>query len=257
MKQALHAEWTKLRTQTGTVSLVIGAIVLTVAVSAAVAAVVKSAPLANQDLTKLSLSGIYLGQAVIAGLAVAAIGAEYNTGMIRVTLAAMPRRTAVLAAKACLVGGITLVAGTVAVLGSLLAGRLILRGSGIITSDAHPPPSLFDELTQRAAIGSVLYLVLIALLALGITTALRDSAAAIAVVFGLLYLFPTLVALVTNSSWRRHLQQIGPMTAGLAIQSTINLRNPPIGPWAGLAVLTAWASAALLIGGLLLRRRDA
>jgi ABC-2 type transport system permease protein len=43
----------------------------------------------------------------------------------------------------------------------------------------------------RAAAGSVLYLALIGLLGLGIATAARDSAAAIEIVLGLLYLFPT------------------------------------------------------------------
>jgi ABC-2 type transport system permease protein len=47
------------------------------------------------------------------------------------------------------------------------------------------------------------------------------------------------------------------MTAGLAIQATTSLRTLPINPWAGLGVLAAWAAAALLAGGLLLRLRDA
>ena len=46
------------------------------------------------------------------------------------------------------------------------------------------------------------------------------------------------------------------MTAGLAIQSTTNLDKLPIAPWTGLAVLAGWATAALLTGGLLLKRRD-
>ncbi|MFD7974349.1 hypothetical protein [Streptomyces sp. NPDC059071] len=57
--------------------------------------------------------------------------------------------------------------------------------------------------------------------------------------------------------WQRHLQQIAPMTAGLAVQSTAHLDKLPIGPWAGLGVLAAWAAAALLGGGVLLRLRDA
>ena len=103
----------------------------------------------------------------------------------------------------------------------------------------------------------MLYLALIALLSLGVATAVRDSAVAIGIVLGLLYLFPILAALVTDPSLKRHLQQIAPMTAGLAIQATTDLRRLPIGPWAGLGVLAAWAAAALLAGGLLLRRRDA
>ena len=101
----------------------------------------------------------------------------------------------------------------------------------------------------RAAAGSVLYLALIALLSLGIATAVRDPAVAIGVVLGLLYLFPIIAALAGNPHWQRHLEQIGPMTAGLAIQATTGLRSLPISPWAGLGVLAAWAAAALLAGG--------
>jgi hypothetical protein len=114
-----------------------------------------------------------------------------------------------------------------------------------------------DGPTLPAAAGSVLYLALIALLSLGAATAVRDSAAAIGVVLGLLYLFPIIAQLVTDPHWQRHLKQLGPMTAGLAIQATTNLRGLPISPWAGLGVLAAWAAAALLAGGLLLRLRDA
>ncbi len=47
------------------------------------------------------------------------------------------------------------------------------------------------------------------------------------------------------------------MSAGLAIQATTGLRGLPISPWGGLGVLAAWAAAALLAGGLVLRWRDA
>jgi ABC-2 type transport system permease protein len=168
--------------------------------------------------------------------------------MIRTTLAAVPRRTAMLTAKAAVAGGLTLAAGAVAVLGSVLAGELILPGQGL-TLPAGP--------MARAATGTVLYLTLIALLSLGAATAIRDSAAAIGTVLGLLYLFPILGQVISSPAWHRHLQQLGPMTAGLEIQASTGLNHLPIGPWAGLGVLTAWAAAALLAGGLLLRLRDA
>jgi ABC-2 type transport system permease protein len=76
-------------------------------------------------------------------------------------------------------------------------------------------------------------------------------------VLGLLYLFPIITATVTDPHWQRHLEQIGPTSAGLAIQATTSLRNLPLSPWAGLGVLTAWATAAILTGGLLLQLRDA
>ena len=140
--------------------------------------------------------------------------------------------------------------------GSLLAGRLILPGHGFTEAHGFPPLSLGDGPVLRAAAGSVLYLGLIALLSLGIATAVREPAAAIGLILGLLYLFP-IVAPLLDQHWQRHLEQIGPTTAGLAIQATTGLHSLPISPWAGLGVLAAWAAAALLAGGLLLRLRDA
>jgi ABC-2 type transport system permease protein len=258
LREALHAEWTKLRTAPGTSWLLLAVIAVTAVVSAAAAAAI-TCPSGGcaVDAAKVSLTGIQLGQALVAILAVLAISGEYSTGMIGVTLAAMPRRPTVLAAKAAVISSLALAAGTVAVLASVLAGRLLLPGHGFTPAHGYPLLSLGDGPVLRAAAGSVLYLALVALLSLGVATAMRDSATAIGVVLGLLYLFPIMAQVVTDPHWQRHLQQIGPMTAGLAIQATSNLRSLPIGPWAGLGVLAAWAAAALLAGGLLLRLRDA
>jgi ABC-2 type transport system permease protein len=259
LNTTLRAEWTKLRTVPGTVWLLAATIVLTVAVSTAAAAATRcpagiSCPV---DTAKLSLTGVQFGQAVVAILAVLGISNEYSTGMIRTTLAAMPRRAVVLAAKAAVTTGPVLAAGVLAVAGSLLAGWLILPAHGFTAARGFPPLSPADGPVIRAAAGSVLYLALIALLSVGIATAVRDSAVAIGVVLGLLYLFPIVASLAANPHWQRHLEQIGPMTAGLEIEATTGLRTLPLSPWAGLGVLAAWAAGALLAGGLLLRLRDA
>ncbi|SHM20591.1 ABC transporter permease [Actinacidiphila paucisporea] len=251
LRQAVHAEWTKVRTLPGLLWLLAAVAALTAAVSAAaVAAAHCPAAGCAQDPAKLSLTGVQFGQAGVAVLAVLLISGEYGTGMIRTTVAAMPRRTTVLAAKALVLAGLVLVAGTVAVSGSVLAGRLVLPGHGFAFSPAHGP-------VLRAAAGSVAYLVLIALLSLGIATAVRDSAAAVGAVLGLLYLFPILASVVSDPDWYRHLQQIGPMTAGLAIQSTVPSSSPaPIGPYTGLAVLATWSTTALLTALTLFHTRD-
>lgn len=257
MIDALRAEWTKVRTVAGTGWLVVAAVGLTVALSTMATSISTYSPHSDQDTIKLSLTGVYLGQAVLAILAVLAISGEYSSGMIRVTLVAMPRRIVVLAAKSAVISGLALVAGVLAISGSLLAGRLILPGNGFTQANGAALLSLSAGPALRAAVGSVLYLMLIALLSLGIAIAVRDSATAIGVVLGLLYGFPMIARLVSDPHWQRHLQQIGPMTAGLAIQNTTNLTGLPIGPWAGLGVLAAWAAVALFVGGLLLCRRDA
>jgi ABC-2 type transport system permease protein len=262
--QTLHAEWTKLRTVASTGWLLLAVAALTIAVSAAAdAAATCPSSGCQADPAKLSLTGVQVGQAIVAVIAVLAVSSEYSTGMIRITLTAMPRRLTVLAAKAALVGGLVLAAGAVAVLASVLAGRLILPAHGFTAPHGYLPPtsptplSLGHGPVLRAACGSVLYLALIALLSLGIATAVRESAVAIGLVLGLLYVFPVVTSVVGNQHWQRHLDQIGPMTAGLDIQATTDLRSLPLTPWQGLGVLAAWAAGALLAGGLLLCLRDA
>jgi ABC-2 type transport system permease protein len=95
------------------------------------------------------------------------------------------------------------------------------------------------------------------LLSLGAATALREAAVAIGVVLGLLYVLPVVAVFDGNATLSRHLEQIAPMTAGLAVQATTRLNTLPISPWAGLGVLAAWAAGALMLGGVLLRMRDA
>jgi ABC-2 type transport system permease protein len=256
--EALHAEWTKLRTVASTGWLLLGAAVLTAAVSAAAdAAATCPSGGCQADPAKLSLTGVQVGQAIVALIAVLAISNEYSTGMIRVTLTAMPRRLTVLAAKAALVAGLVLAAGAVAVLASVLAGRLILPGHGFTAAHGYPALSLGTGPVLRAACGSVLYLALIALLSLGLATAVRESAVAIGLVLGLLYVFPVVTSVVGNAHWERHLEQIGPMTAGLDMQATANLSSLPLTPWEGLGVLALWAAGALVVGALVFRFRDA
>jgi ABC-2 type transport system permease protein len=259
MRLALHAEWTKIRTVASPRWLLLGTIAVTVALSAGVTSVMTcgAAGCGGGDTAKLSLTGVELGQALVAILAAGVISGEYSSGMIRTTLTAMPHRATVLAAKAVTLTGVVAAAGTVAVLGSLLAGRLILPGHGFTAARGYPALSLADGPVLRAAIGSILYLALIALLSLGVATVVRDSAASIGVVLGLLYLFPIISQAIGDPHWQRLLQQIGPMSAGLAIQATTDLHSLPISPWAGLGVTAGWAAAALLAGGLLLRLRDA
>ena len=256
---ALQAEWTKLRTVSGPAWLLIGAAALTIAVSAAAVGATRcpQGMICPVDTTKLSLTGVQFGQAVVAILAVLVISNEYSTGMIRVTLAAMPRRHAVLAAKAILVTALVLVAGAVAVFGSVLAGHLILPGHGFTSARGFHSVWLSYGPALRAASGSVLYLALISLLSLGVAVVVRDSAVAIGTVLALLYLFPILLAFIGNAHWQHRLERWTPTVAGLTIQDTTGLRSLAITPWAGLGVLALWAAGALLAGGLAFRLRDA
>jgi ABC-2 type transport system permease protein len=251
MTDALRAEWTKLRTSPSTTWILLATVVLTTGLSTLVAGTIHTSGNPLEDPTKLSLTGVDLGQSIVAVLGVLVISEEYGSRMIRTTLAAVPRRQMMLAAKAVNLIVLSTVAGVLCVAGSLLGGRLLLSHAGL----GPAVISLGNAATLRAAIGSVIYLVLVALLALGIATAVRETAVSIGEVLALLYLFPILAGTV-QGSWHRHLEQIGPMTAGMSIQSTTGLGSLPISPWAGLGVLAAWSAGALLIGGYAIQVRN-
>jgi ABC-2 type transport system permease protein len=262
MRKALHAEWTKLRTLPSTGWLLLAAVAFTVLVGYAATATLRlhdcQAPLCYEDTVKLSLVGFRLGQAAIVILAVLAVTPEYGTGMIKSTLAAMPGRITVLVSKLVIVTGAAMLAGAVGVLGSFLAARAVLPGNGFTAANGYPPLSLTDDLTRRAAIGSVLYLGLIAVLGLGIGMLLRDTAGAVTTVLLLLYASPMLALLISDPKWQHRVHRFSPMDAGLTIQTTRDFAaTTHIGPWAGLGVLAAYAGAAILAGALAFRFRDA
>ncbi len=249
---AVRCEWTKLRTSPGTAWLAVAVVVTTVGAGAFASAVTTCpARACALDPSRVSLTGVALGQALVAVLGVLVIGGEYASGTVRLTLTAVPRRMRVLAAKAVVV---TALAGAVAVpstLVSLWAGRSLLAGSGL------PPLHLDTGPVLRAATGTVLYLMLVALLGLGVATVVRNSAAATGTVLALLYVLPILAQTMGDTGWRRHLTQVAPMTAGFAVQATRGLDELPIGPWQGLGVVALWAAGALLAAAVLLVRRDA
>ncbi len=257
MKSALHAEWTKLRTVPGTGWLLLVVVVLTVGLSWLATSAVHFQARELQDQVKISLVGVQAGQAVVAVLGVLIITGEYSSGMIRSTLAAIPRRWPMLAAKATVLTGMVLLAGTVAVLGSLMLARLTLPGNGFTATNGFTVLSLTDPQTLRATAGSILYLALIGLLSLGMATLIRDTAVAVGVVLGLLYLFPILIQVVGDPDWKRRLEQIAPTNAGLGIQSTVDLQSLAISPWMGMGVLAAWATTAMVAAAVMLRWRDA
>jgi len=255
----LRAEWTKVRTVSGPAWLLLGSVLLTVAVSlAAVAAT--SCPknmTCPVDTVKLSLTGVELGQAVVAILATLLITSEYSTGLIKVTLAAAPQRLTVYGAKALILTTAVLAGSMIAAAGCVLVGRSILPGHGFTSGRGFPVLSLASGLALRPELGSVLYLALIALLSLGVATIVRDSAVAIGAVLGILYLFPIVIAFVTNPKWEHRLERWTPINAGLAIEATKGLKHLAIGPWGGLGVLALWATAAFLSGAVVFVMKDA
>ena len=252
----VRAEWTKARTLSSTLWLLAGLVALTVGVGALAAGTLHVRDCAEpancgEDFAKLSLSGLWLSQVVAAVLGVLALGNEYGTRMITVTVAAVPGRLRVLAGKAGVVLALVAIPAVPGVVSAFALARRIFAHSGFALPDAVTGASL------RAAGGTVLYLGLIALLALGVTAVVRDTAGSLSVVLLLLYATPALTLVVSDPTWHERLQKYSPLTAGMAIQATTNLDAQPIGPWRGLGILAAWTAAGLIAGAVSFVVRDA
>jgi ABC-2 type transport system permease protein len=236
---ALSAEWRKLRTVPDVTVLLAVTIVLTVGVSWVSAAVGGGA-----DPAHAALLGVQVGQATAAVLGVQVMAGEFGTGLMGVTLLAIPRRGRMLAAKvawvAALVGG----AAVVAVLGSLTIGRSLL---------SFP----LEGAVVRAVVLSILHLVLVALLGLGVGALARSAAGAVGMVLGLLYLLPVLMPMFPDPDMQRALYRLTPATAVQSLQSTVDVSGLPLSPWAALGVVALWSAAALALGAAALIRRDA
>jgi ABC-2 type transport system permease protein len=256
---ALRAEWAKLRSVRScwwSLGLAFAlTILLSVFVSSTVSTTGRGPGDGGDDVMFLSLAGVLFGQIAIVALAVVAITTEHATGTIRATFAANPRRRAVLTAKAAVVAGAVLAVGLLASFAAFFITQPILHGNGYIAANGYPPLSLADGSTFRAVAGSGVYFTLIALLSLGVGAILRHTAAAISTVLALL-LLPLIVSGMLPEEARETIQQIAPMTAGICVQITTE-EGAPLSPGAGIAVLAAWAAAAMLGALWLIARRDA
>lgn len=262
MIAAIHAEWTKLRTVSSSAWLVVAIAGFTVGLGAAMVGTVDTDMCPTpagciEDTTKLSLGGVWAGQIAVAVLAVLAMTNEYGNRMIGVSLTARPRRLQVFSAKLAVVSAIVLIAGAAGIAGSLLVGRFVLPGNGFTSANGYDSLSLAAGLTMRAAVGTMLYLGLIAVLSIGLGAMIRDSAVALIVVFALMFVVPMVSEFVSDPQWHERLQRMSPTTAGLSIQATERLDELAIGPWRGLGVLGLYALGAALAGYIVLRIRDA
>jgi hypothetical protein len=210
-----------------------------------------------------SLAGAFIGLIAIVVVAAMFFTAEYRRGLIRTTLAATPRRGAVLAAKAIVAGGVAFVVGLVASTVAMAVGVQLETSNGSVVL----PVSALTEI--RVVAGTAAMLAVAAVFAVALGALLRRSAAAIAIGIVTVVLPFLLAALnVFPSGVGDWLLRLTP-AAGLAIEQSIpnypqvtSVINPaagyyPLPPFGGFAVLCAWAAAGLALAFGVLRRRDA
>jgi len=204
---------------------------------------------ASFDPVHDSFIALVLGQLLLGALGVLAITTEFSSGMIRATFAAVPRRPLVLAAKAAVLGAVTLTAGELAAFGAFAAGQAALQAPA-------PHATLGQPGVLRAVLLGGAYPCLIALIALGLGAIIRNTAAAISAVVGLLFVVP-LILLPLGTSIQNSVGQFLPMLIAENSMTAVKPVAHSLSPGIGFGVLCGYAAVALVAGGWALARRDA
>jgi ABC-2 type transport system permease protein len=258
--RVVRSEWIKFRTLRSTVWTLAITVVLIVGIVTLISAVI-AAQATGPNTRGASIFAFTvaadLAQLAVVVLGVLVITGEYSTGMIRSTMAAVPRRLPALWAKGVVLAVSIFVVSMVAVALSLAIMELFLGPKGLA-------PDLGSGDTLRILAGAALYLSAMALLAFAIGSLLRHSAGALATVLGLLLVIPTTLAVIPWKPFQK-ISPFLPSTAGskiLAPQEQIHAMSQGsvgavLGPWQGYAVLLAWVAVLLTVAAVLLRRRNA
>ncbi|MDR6974989.1 ABC-type transport system involved in multi-copper enzyme maturation permease subunit [Streptomyces sp. 3330] len=202
----------------------------------------------DSDAVSLALTGVSFAQLAVGVLGVLLAAGEYSTGMIRSTLAAVPRRLPVLFAKAAVIGPIALVLTTLGALAAFLLGAPGLDGEKIALT-------LAGDGVLRSLAGAGLYLGLVAVFGVALGMLLRSSAGAIAALVGVLLILPGLASLLPDS-WYDTLSPYFPSNAGSAVYA-LHASSDALSAGAGLAVFAGWVALALAGAAWRLAKTDA
>lgn len=257
----LRSEFTKICSVRSTYQTLLVLLAVSVGIGAAISTVSASGwsttPPADRtplDATQLSIAGLLiLGQLVIVVPGALVLTAEYSTGMIRTSLIAMPRRIVLYAAKAVAFAAVALVVSLATAFTAFYLGQSLLAST-------HQSATLAGPGVLRAVIGSALYITLCGLFAFAAAAIIRNTAATITAMIGLLFVLPVLVNLLP-SSWGNDLVRWLPSSAGRAISATVWEAGPQnshlFSPWGQFTVFAVYTAVLLVVGGILFRKRDA
>ncbi|MDX3133910.1 ABC transporter permease [Streptomyces europaeiscabiei] len=244
---AIRAEFTKLRGVRGTlvalllfapVSVLIGAL----GGWSAKGAIESDSPGLRSDFTpeQAGLDGILYGQLALIVFGVLIVSSEYASGMMRVSLLAVPRRGRLYAAKTAVTAVAAAVIAIPVTVVSYLVTQLALGSHGAAIDASGVP---------RALAGAVVYLMLMSLFAAGVAAMARSAILPLAI------LLPTVLAgsqILSVIGATKEVSRYFPDQAGMRML-TVDSHDA----YTGFAVLLVWTVAALAVGYLRHRRWDA
>jgi ABC-2 type transport system permease protein len=199
---------------------------------------------AHWDPTNNVLAGLIPGYLLIPVLGVLMMTSEYSHGAIRSTLAAVPRRGVLLAAKAVVLGAIVFTLCEVVTLATFVISQPLMGSA--------PHASLSQPGVVRALVLSGAYLALMGAFGLGLGAIIRGSGAAVAVYAAAALVVPMILSAFPGDLWR-----FGPIFILANSVAAVKLLPGVLSPWTGFGVMGVYAAGALAAGLVLLSRRDA
>jgi ABC-2 type transport system permease protein len=251
LRRVIKSEWIKFRTLRSTLIVLSAAAVGMVVIAVIVAYNTRriTADLQPDDIvTSSTLQGYYLAQLFIGALGVLFVSGEYSTGMIRSTLAAVPKRLGVLWAKLVVFVLVTLSSMVVSCIVAFVCAQAVISHYRVGFTLGSPS-------ALRVVIGTGLYLTIIGVIGAMIGWIVRSTPGALVAYIAVILVLPALFGNVLGT-WGKHIAEVMPSQAGASFVGS--LRDPvSLTPWTGLAVLALWAIVAVGVAGSELRRRDA
>jgi ABC-2 type transport system permease protein len=254
LRHSLRSEWAKFWSVRSTWWTLAVTVVAIIGICALATATVGNNPQDQvADPTRRSLIGFFFAQLTVGVLGVLVMSAEYGTGSIRSTLAAIPRRSLVLIAKLIVFGVVVLVVSEILAFAAFFMGQALLP-------DTVRHAAFSDPGVARAVVGAGLFLTVLGLLALALATLVRHTAGAIAAYAGVVLVLP-LVVQALPTSLTDAITRYLPATIGVIMLSTQTADHvfdtPVFSPWVGFAILGAYAAGVMAVAGWLMVRRDA
>ena len=253
----MRSEWLKLSSVRSTFWTLGLTVIIGLGVSAIASSVTRShwssqsaSSRASFDPTSLSLTGVFVAQLIIGVLGVMVMSGEYGTGTIRATLSAAPRRPLVLLAKVAVFGIVALVVALVTSFLAFFIGQTLLSAPAVHATLSTPG-------ALREVVGTGLFIGLIGIFSLGLATIIRHTAGAISTFVAILLVVPNILRAFPNSVFNDAIRYF-PSRIGAAFLSSN--QGPPrnaFSPWIGLLVMAAYTVALLILGAVVMVRRDA
>lgn len=203
----------------------------------------------NDLAASIPASGLVFAQLIVGSLAVMVMSSEYATGSSRSTFVAVPTRQPVFWAKALLVAVVSALVAVVSILASFAVAKPIAANYSL-------PLEFGSEAFQRSLWFSVLYVLMVGLIAVALGSLLRNSAGGIVVLTALFFVLPlALGGLGMNIEWIRNLMRFMPDHAMNAL-ATLQVASGGLEQWQNGIVVGLWVAIPLAVAALVLQRRD-